>query len=175
MVYEEELVGLTLVAALIQQLNFLEDATIAIDNQAAIKATMSHKSGPGQQLTNLFHNQMSGIAKQHRGVPIKIYWVPGHKGIPGNEEADKLAKQAVKQRSNPSLRLPSIYHSPLPCSKTASKANFARLLKKDACALFQKSPRYNRIHTIDPKAPSSNYKIITEGLTQHQSRILMQL
>ena len=167
--------GLTLAAALLQQLNFLEDTTIAVDNQAAIKAMMSHKSGPGQQLIDLFHNHMSGIAKQHRGVPIKIYWIPGHKGIPGNEEADKLAKQAVKQCSDPSLRLPSIYHSPLPCSKTASKANFARLLKKDAHALFQKLPRYNRIHAIDPKAPSSNYKILTEDLTQHQSSILMQL
>ena len=89
MVYEAELVGLTLAAPLLQQLNFLEDTTIAIDNQAAIKATASHKSGPGQQLIDLLHNSMSGIAKQHRGAPIKIYWIPGHKGIPGNEEVDK--------------------------------------------------------------------------------------
>ena len=152
-------------AALLQQFNFLEDATIAIDNQAAIKTMTNHKSGPGQQLIDLFHNQMSGLAKQHQGVPIKIHWIPGHKGIPGNKEADKLAKQAAKQCSNPSLRLPSIYHSPLPCSKTASNANFAWLFKKDAHALFQKSLRYNRIHVIDPKAPLSDYRILTEDLT----------
>ena len=65
MVYEVELVGLMLAAALLQQFNFLEDTTIAIDNQAAIKAMTNHKSGPGQQLIDLFHNQMSGLAKQH--------------------------------------------------------------------------------------------------------------
>ena len=64
-VYEAELVGLTLAAALLQQFNFLEDATIAIDNQAAIKTMTNHKSSPGQQLIDLFHNQMSGLAKQH--------------------------------------------------------------------------------------------------------------
>ena len=82
--YEAELVGLTLAATLLQQLDFLEDTTIAIDNQAAITATTNHCSAPGQQLTDVFLSQMTEIARRHQGVLIKIHWIPGHKGILGN-------------------------------------------------------------------------------------------
>ena len=44
MVYKAELVGLTLAAALLQQFFFLEEVTIAIDNQEEIKAIMNHRS-----------------------------------------------------------------------------------------------------------------------------------
>ena len=101
--------GLTLEAALLQQFDFLEDITIAIDNQAATKVTTNHRSAPGHQLIDFFHNQMSELAKWHQGVPIKIHWIPSHKGILGNEEVDKLAKQAMKQQGNPPPMLPSIF------------------------------------------------------------------
>ena len=85
--------------------------SIAIDNQAAITATTNHRGTPGQQLTNFFLNQMTEIAQQHQGVLIKLHWIPGHKGIPGNEEVDKLAKQAAMQHlthhSNHLTTLPS--------------------------------------------------------------------
>ena len=55
---EAELVGLTLAAELLQQLDFLEDATIATDNQAAIKAVTSFHSTPGQHIIDFFLNQM---------------------------------------------------------------------------------------------------------------------
>ena len=59
---EAELVGLTLAAALLQQLDFLEDASIAIDNQVAITAMTNHYSAPGQQLTG---QTSSKAARQH--------------------------------------------------------------------------------------------------------------
>ena len=46
-VYEAELVGLTLAAGILQQLDFLEDASIAIDNQAAVKVITSFRSTSG--------------------------------------------------------------------------------------------------------------------------------
>ena len=62
-VYEAELVGLILAAALLQQLEFLEDVSIAIENQAVIKVMTNHHSAPGQQLTDFFLNQMTEIAR----------------------------------------------------------------------------------------------------------------
>ena len=61
-IYEAELVGLMLAAALLQQLDFLEEVTITIDSQAAIKAIMSFCSSLGQQLTDTFLQQMSELA-----------------------------------------------------------------------------------------------------------------
>ena len=139
-VYEAELVGLTLAAELLQQLDFPEDVTIATDNQAAIKAVTSFHSPPGQQIIDFFLSQMLELTNQHRGISFRIYWIPGHKGIPGNKKADKLAKLAAKQRSKLSPILPAILRSPLPHSTTACKTAHVKQSKDILCALFQKSP-----------------------------------
>ena len=174
-VYEAELVGLVLAAALLQQLKFLEDVSITIDNQAAIKVMTNHCSTPGPQLIDFFLNQMTEIARQHQGVPIKIHWIPGHKEILGNEEAEKLAKQAAMQQGDTASIIPSILRLSLPHSKTAHKTNFYKQIKEDAGNNFQKSTRYDRMHVINPKAPSHNYRELTATLTQCQSSILMEL
>ena len=71
--------------------------------------------------------------------------------------------------------LPSILYSPLLPSKSAHKTNFTKQLKEDVCLLFQKPPRYNRIHAVDYKPPFSPYRELTAGLMWCQSSLSMQL
>ena len=70
-VYEAELVGLTLGAALLQQMNFLEDASIAINNQAAAKAITNPHNALGQHIIHFFLKQMSELTNQHKESPLK--------------------------------------------------------------------------------------------------------
>ena len=88
---------------------------------------------------------------------------------------DKLAKQAAKQQCNFTPSLPSILNSSLPHSKSTHKTIHTKQLKENISFLFQKSPSYNKLRTINPKAPSSNYKELTTGLPWCQSSILIQL
>ena len=41
------------------------------------------------------------IIKKLQGSNVMLYWTPGHSDIEGNEEADKLAKVAVKEGEEP--------------------------------------------------------------------------
>ena len=79
------------------------------------------------------------------------------------------------QQGNTSPIIPSILRLSLPHSKTACKTNFYKRIKEDASNNSSKFTRYDRMHAIDPKAPSHDYRELTATLTQHQSSILMQL
>ncbi|XP_037572358.2 uncharacterized protein LOC119454525 [Dermacentor silvarum] len=52
-------------------------------------------------------------ALQDAGCPVSLHWIPAHVGIPGNEEADALAKSA--------------HHGDVPLSAAVTAADFTRL------------------------------------------------
>ena len=107
-----------------------------------------------------------------RSVPIKVQWVPGHKGI---EKANEQAKEAAKGHSSPGQDLPEKLHTPLPSSRLALKMGHNKQVRPTVACLFTESLRYQRLHVINPKVPSANYCKIVGGLPWHQSSILIQL
>ncbi|KAG2063424.1 hypothetical protein BDR04DRAFT_976650, partial [Suillus decipiens] len=104
MVYKAELVGMILAVKILKEEGGGRRGTMAlgVDNQTAILATTAFQSKPGHHLANSFHDNL------HNGRKLIIRWMPGHKGIPGNEAADIEAKRVAAGKSSPPDELPAL-------------------------------------------------------------------
>ena len=68
-------------------------ATILSDSMSALQAIRNPSNRSGQRIIRAILQAASEMIA--RGIPIRLHWVPGHCNDPGNDEADRLAKEAV--------------------------------------------------------------------------------
>jgi ribonuclease HI len=90
-----ELVGLTLALEAAGSLSKDRDIIIFTDNQGALKTLQKPQGASGQYIVRHIIELLKGLKAR-----TTLHWIPAHKGIPGNEEADRLAKEATGWRKN---------------------------------------------------------------------------
>ena len=156
-VYEAECAAMTLGVHAIRNRR-IKTLTIHVDNQAAIQAAADRKQGPGKYIIDRFHKQIDALRKSNRDIKVTIRWSPGHKGIQGNEEADKAAKEAAAGASSGRKSLPPFLRKALPLSKSALKQDFNKKLKVAAKRAWNESHQAKRLKGVIEAADTKHFK-----------------
>jgi hypothetical protein len=144
--------------------------TLYIDNQSLIKAISTPKATSGQYLLNSFRTAANGT-----GCRLTIRWISSHSKVKGNEEADRLAKDAANGRSSTRNDLPHILHNRLPSSASATKQSFNAKLKEDWAAIWNASPRRPRVAQFGEAFPFTALFKRFNMLTRKQSSTILQI
>jgi len=84
------------------QTHGVTEVAVFSDSQAAIRRTERLDHGPGRDLAR-WVNQCARTLHE-AAIETEIHWVPGHTGIPGNEEADRQANLAREGRRAGTIR-----------------------------------------------------------------------
>lgn len=98
---EAEIIDIILAVELLKKLQKdggVGRMSIAVDNTSCILATREHLTST-KYLMCCLRLQLEQLHDQHHKIGLTIRWVPGHRGIVGNECADLAAKEAARGQS----------------------------------------------------------------------------
>jgi ribonuclease HI len=176
-VYEAEMIGMILAVEILREEGREGTMSLGVDNQDAIRAIGAFHSKPDHYLVGKFYDDLRRFLPDNDGRKLVIRWTPGHKGIAGNEHADKQAKRAARGETSESKQLPRSLQTKakatliLPLSKSATKQQLKDRVKSKAKEKMRQSPHFHSLDAIDP-SPSKHFASIVEYF---HSSLLFQL
>ena len=126
------------------------------DSTAAVRAIMDPKPGSAQYFTLSFHNLIRPLLESYPNLCITVSWCPSHCGIPGNERADSLAKEAT------SLGCQIPFSTTRSNAKRRSKSAIVKLWQKEWRST-PKTGRYAIANRIQPSLnPTKHFQLLKD-------------
>ena len=160
---------------LIRQESNVTSVSMAADNIGAVQRLATARATPTQYIWEIFRKWWAMTKGRHKHIALTVRWVPGHEGIPGNEEADRVAKLAIEKGSSRRDRLPAPLWKAIPHSKQAFARTVLTKLKRRADTAWRESPRCKKFKDIDDSMPSKKYMELIAGLSRRKASLLIQL
>ena len=98
-VFDTEMAALAIGASKARELLLtrpnINQVTFFTDNSAGVQAMANPRPKLAQHFALNFHQTIYPLLSNRRDLSIMIAWCPSHCGIPRNERADQLAKEAT--------------------------------------------------------------------------------
>ena len=137
---------------------------IYTDNQAAILSTYEPGTQSGQYILRESVRVLDEL--KQRGIAVELHWIPAHVGVPGNEEADALAKRASQLENQDPGDLRLLLSTWKRCVRARAKGAWA--------LSWEASPSGQALRRLEP-VPREGVLDIHSGLAKPHSSILTQL
>ena len=143
------------------------------DNQAALQALQSASAdGPAQYILKKIINKIEETETLSPDTYVNLHWIPGHKGVEGNEKADKAANEGRTKIEN---KLPvdfELKHS-LSALKRGLREQITAPMRIEANRLVEITSQSARIAV--GRLTSSKTSKLLEGLPRATRCLAVQL
>jgi len=153
--------------------------SVAVDNQAALKAFNSELRKPRHHLTQeilLIANQIQKCRSEQKYL-LMLRWMAGHISIPGNKKVDREAKKAADNHTSDKEHLPPYLRKPLLINSSAVTRKRNDELNGKWKQDWHKTERGKRTRKIDSTTPLTKFlkTISNDKLSQVDASRIVQL
>jgi ribonuclease HI len=138
-------------------------ATILCDSKSALQSIQNTRNKSGQRIV---HAILSAAAEvQAEGTALRLQWIPGHCEEPGNDAADRLAREAAHPGKSHTFR-------PL---LTRENAHIRREIQSQWEQEWRSSTKGGHLRKIDNGLPATRTRRLYGSLPRGRAYLLTQL